>query len=230
MKLGVTAFLVVALCGLALAPETSAQDPEQGKAVYESRCVICHGDQGDGRGLIGIVHRAQTNGLVVTVYPRDFTAGVFKFRSTPSGFLPTDDDLMRIVTEGISRSGMPSHTDLSEADRRNVIAYIKTFSPRWEQDEPGEPFVIAGPPEFVDSAQSADRGAEVYQTMQGSRRTANDPKTGGVPTRILPVLYFAVARVALASAFAAVALDPLAVAGFFYHARIVAIVHLVTLG
>ena len=166
MKLEVTVFLVVALCGLARAPETSAQNREQGKAVYDSRCVICHGDQGDGRGLIGIVHRAQTNGLVVTVYPRDFTAGVFKFRSTPSGSLPTDDDLMRIVTEGISRSGMPSHTDLSETDRRNAIAYIKTFSQRWEQDEPGEPFVIAGPPDFVNSDQSADRGAVVYKTMQ----------------------------------------------------------------
>ncbi len=55
-------------------------------------------------------------------------------------------------------------------------------------------------------------------------------KPEGLPTRILPVLYFGVARIALASAFAAVALDPVAVAGFFYHARIVAIVHLVTLG
>ena len=55
-------------------------------------------------------------------------------------------------------------------------------------------------------------------------------KPEGLPTRILPVLYFGVARVALASAFAAVALDPVAVVGFFYHARIVAIVHLVTLG
>ena len=55
-------------------------------------------------------------------------------------------------------------------------------------------------------------------------------KPEGLPTRILPILYFGVARVALACAFAAVALDPVAVAGFFYHARIVAIVHLVTLG
>ena len=55
-------------------------------------------------------------------------------------------------------------------------------------------------------------------------------KPDGLPARILPVLYFAVARVALAAAFAAVAFDPVAVAGFFYHARIVAIVHLVTLG
>ena len=56
------------------------------------------------------------------------------------------------------------------------------------------------------------------------------PQHGGSPTRILPVLYFAFAHVALAAAFTAVAFDPLAVAGFFYHARIVAIVHLVTLG
>ena len=102
----------------------------------------------------------------MTTYPRDFTAGVFKFRSTPSGVLPTDDDLMRIVTEGISRSGMPSHTDLSESERLNVIAFIKTFSQRWEQDAPGEPLVIASAPEFVGSSQSADRGAEVYRTMQ----------------------------------------------------------------
>ena len=45
------------------------------------------------------------------IYPRDFTAGVYKFRSTPSGSLPTDEDLMRTITEGISRSGMPSHSD-----------------------------------------------------------------------------------------------------------------------
>ena len=144
MKQALTVLLVLA--GLLHAPRTLAQDVDAGKAVYDSRCVICHGADGDGQGLVGIVHRAQTNGVVVTIYPRDFTGGVFKFRSTPTGQLPTDADLMRIVTEGISRSGMPSHTDLSEADRQNVIAYIKTFSPRWEEDEPGEPLEIGSPP------------------------------------------------------------------------------------
>jgi hypothetical protein len=51
-----------------------------------------------------------------------------------------------------------------------------------------------------------------------------------LPPRILPVLYFASAHLALALAFAAVAIDPRGVAGFFYHARMLAIVHLVTLG
>jgi hypothetical protein len=51
-----------------------------------------------------------------------------------------------------------------------------------------------------------------------------------VPPRLLPVLYFCVAHVALALACAAVAADPRGVSGFFYHARMLGIVHLVTLG
>jgi hypothetical protein len=51
-----------------------------------------------------------------------------------------------------------------------------------------------------------------------------------LPPRLLPVLYVAVAHVALALACAAVAADPRGVAGFFYHSRMLAIVHLVTLG
>ena len=51
-----------------------------------------------------------------------------------------------------------------------------------------------------------------------------------LPPRLLPVLYFATAHVALALSFAAVALDPRAVSGFFYHSWMIGIVHLVTLG
>jgi len=48
--------------------------------------------------------------------------------------------------------------------------------------------------------------------------------------RRLVGLYLATAHLSLAVAFLATAWDPLAVAGFFYHARIVGIVHLVTIG
>jgi hypothetical protein len=51
-----------------------------------------------------------------------------------------------------------------------------------------------------------------------------------VPPRLLPALYFGVAHAALLLAFAAVAADPRGVSGFFYHSRMLAIVHLVTLG
>jgi hypothetical protein len=56
-----------------------------------------------------------------------------------------------------------------------------------------------------------------------------DPRAQ-LPPRLLPVLYFAAAHVALVTAFAAVAVDPRAVSGFFYHSRMLALVHLVTLG
>ncbi len=180
MKSISTILLVIFVAGLtAWSGDALAQDLERGKAVYASRCVICHGDKGDGKGLIGIVHRAQTSGMVVTIYPRDFTAGVFKFRSTPSGYLPTDEDLMRIVTEGISRSGMPSHTDVSEADRKAVIEYIKAFSQRWAEDEPGEPLVIDNAPSSVGSSASLDHGKEVYATMQCAKCHGDTGKGDG---------------------------------------------------
>jgi cbb3-type cytochrome oxidase subunit 1 len=60
--------------------------------------------------------------------------------------------------------------------------------------------------------------------------TALTAPRSSLPPRLLPVLYFGVAHVAFAVACLAVALDPRGVSGFFYHSRIVAIVHLVTLG
>ncbi|MBI4485840.1 MAG: hypothetical protein HY655_07505 [Acidobacteria bacterium] len=58
----------------------------------------------------------------------------------------------------------------------------------------------------------------------------DSPARSQLPPRLLPILYFGASHVALAAAFAAVAADPRGVAGFFYHARMLAIVHLVTLG
>jgi len=50
------------------------------------------------------------------------------------------------------------------------------------------------------------------------------------PPRTLPVVYFAFAHVALLTAFFLVATRPYAIAGFFYHPRMFAVVHLITLG
>jgi hypothetical protein len=60
--------------------------------------------------------------------------------------------------------------------------------------------------------------------------TASLPREERLPPRWLPLLYFGFAHLCLAAAFAALALDPRGAAGFFYHPRMVAIVHLVTLG
>src|SRR5262245_216027 len=60
--------------------------------------------------------------------------------------------------------------------------------------------------------------------------TMNGPSTSSLPPRLLPLLYFAPAHASLALACPAVAIDPHGFAGFYYHARMVAVVHLVTLG
>ena len=64
------------------------------------------------------------------------------------------------------------------------------------------------------------------RTPNEKRHTPNDR----LPSRTLPLLYFGAAHIALALAAFLVAWSPRAVAGFFYHSWMVAIVHLVTLG
>ncbi len=108
-----------------------------GERVYAANCAACHGVNGDGRGMAA--HMLGTK-------PRDFTKGLFKFRSTPPGAPPSDEDLLRILSEGIRGTGMVPQENLPEADRRAVVDYIKRFSKRF-QDESAEPPVrIPEPP------------------------------------------------------------------------------------
>lgn len=94
----------------------------EGRFVFERNCAVCHGKWGDGRGemAVGMVPR-----------PRKFTAGTFKFRSTPSGSLPTDADLMRTIRNGLFGTSMPTFQHLPERDLRAVVEYLKTFSKKW---------------------------------------------------------------------------------------------------
>jgi DMSO reductase family type II enzyme heme b subunit len=98
----------------------STQDTTAGKVVYQKWCAGCHGDNGDGAGE-GARH--------MLPQPRDFTGAIYQIRSTASGQLPTDADLMRSIDEGLPGTAMPGwKTRLSDRERRDVIAYIKTFS------------------------------------------------------------------------------------------------------
>jgi mono/diheme cytochrome c family protein len=124
---------------------------KEGRAVYERYCLSCHGPRGDGRG-----YSAQW----LDPPPRDFTSGIFKCRSTPSGSLPTDEDLLRTVRVGIFHTYMPPWKVLGNRATRAVVEYLKTFSPRWKEEAPGEPIVIAAEP--ADDAASRTRGKAVW--------------------------------------------------------------------
>ena len=121
-------------------PDDSALLP--GLMVYQKNCVMCHGRSGDGRGEMG---------LTVQPRPRDFRKGIFKFRSTPAGFLPRTEDLKHTIRTGLSGTAMPVFDKLPERDVRAVIEYIKMFSPRWRKPENfSRPLEIPRPPNWFD--------------------------------------------------------------------------------
>jgi mono/diheme cytochrome c family protein len=98
------------------------------------------------------------------VKPRDFRRGVFKYRSTPSGSLPTDDDLARAIRRGLPGSGMLPQDSLTDGEVRDVIAYIKTFSPRFAAEPPPKPITI--PPAPAANPALLVRGKELYREMK----------------------------------------------------------------
>jgi mono/diheme cytochrome c family protein len=132
--------------------------------------------------------------MVITIYPRDFTTGTFKFRSTPSGSLPTDDDLLKVIIRGIPRSGMPSFAELSQEKRNAVIQFIKTFSPRWKEDKPGKSITVKKP-DFVGSPDSVKKGEKLYDELKcwechGKKGKGDGPKSNNLKddwkNKILP--------------------------------------------
>lgn len=129
-----------------------AANLERGRAVYDAHCVVCHGSRGDGEGKVAAQFRRR---------PQSFRAGQFKFRSTPSGSLPLDEDLVRTLTRGIARTGMVPHDHLEDADRRAVVAYLKTFSARFERERPATPIPI--PPTPARTRELVERGERVYR-------------------------------------------------------------------
>src|SRR5437867_1477669 len=115
--LGLLACAFAATVPLFAGAETPLTPVEQaGKLVYDQRCAACHGAKGQGDGS-----------AAVWLYPkpRNFTSGLFKIKSTPSGSLPTDEDLFQTLTRGMPGSSMPSFTYLSEPQRRDAVQYAK---------------------------------------------------------------------------------------------------------
>jgi len=127
---------------------------EAGKQLYRRFCIGCHGPNGDGKG-------ENAPYLAGDILPRDFTSGLFKCRSTLSGSLPQDSDLFDSVGRGLVTTGMPSWGPLTDQDRADLVAFIKTFSLRFNEEKPEKPVPI--PAESPDTLESQKRGEELYQ-------------------------------------------------------------------
>jgi mono/diheme cytochrome c family protein/plastocyanin len=104
-------------------PEVTPEFLALGKAVYEQNCAACHGPNGDAKADAA---------AFLLPKPRNFREAKFRLRSTASGSLPTDVDIFRSVSLGLSGTPMPPWKHMLKEDERwAVVEYIKTFSPRF---------------------------------------------------------------------------------------------------
>lgn len=119
-----------------------------GQALYLENCAICHGETGNGQGILA----AQ-----FTPRPRNFIIGSFRFRSSETGQPPTQADLTWIIENGIEGSygrSMPGFEQLSLAERQALAAVVLEFA---EYDAFGTPIDIPPRPE--------DRQVELGQRL-----------------------------------------------------------------
>jgi mono/diheme cytochrome c family protein len=125
------------------------------KDDYRRYCVGCHGELGDGNG---------ENFPWVDPKPRNFQLGVFKCRSTPTGTLPTDQDLFDTIARGLDRSNMPQWSTFTKQERADLVAWVKHYSPRFASEKPGAPIEIPAEPEIT--ADRIKAGREVFARVQ----------------------------------------------------------------
>ena len=128
---------------------------DAGKKQYKRFCIGCHGERGDGVG---------DNAPFLEPKPRDFTAATFKCRSTLTGNLPTDEDLYKSVVRGFNTSAMPSWAPLTAQTKIDLVAYIKSFSPRWHDEKPAD--VLKIPAETPVTIESISHGGELFQKLE----------------------------------------------------------------
>ncbi len=145
-------FMAFCLFGFCFIPLTSVAG--DAKALYDKKCSQCHGVGGDGKGPAA---------EFVMPRPRDFTRGTYKFRTTPSGQLPSDDDLFRSITNGVPGTSMPAWDMLTEEDRRGLVQHIKTFSSRFKEEQvPPSVNIGKAPPS---SKEIVETGKKIYTDM-----------------------------------------------------------------
>src|SRR5258708_16205460 len=124
-------------------------DASPGEKVFAKHCAVCHGPEGKGNGPAAPSMKPR---------PRDLTAGEYKYKTTPQGSPPADDDLARVVKQGLIASGMPYFSDvLSEDEIRDVVRHIKGLG-----NLGGAPMPVPIAPRVPADAASIARGKQLY--------------------------------------------------------------------
>ena len=132
----------------------------QGMALYKARCAVCHGVEGAGDGP-----------AAARLYPkpRDFTLGLFKYKTSPPETLPTDEDLIRTIENGLPGTAMAGWKNtLSDEQIRSLIPVIKRFD-----------YTAVWAPEDAPDEDFNDDGLYIGQNLVSETRL--EPLTGRIP-------------------------------------------------
>lgn len=148
-----SAALMITLAPLtARAVSIPTEVTEEGKKTYSQYCAPCHGDEGKGDGSLA---------RSLLPKPRDFTRGAYKFRTTPSGSLPTDMDIYKTISYGVPNSTMIPWDILTEQQRASVIPVLKSFSEAFEVRKPESPVPVGL--ETRPSEKTLAEGKKIYE-------------------------------------------------------------------
>ena len=155
-------------------PEENAKNIEAGRVIYEMRCAVCHGKNGEGDG---------PKAKELTIKPANFASGIFKFRST-TDVVPADLDIFKTITRGLHGTAMLPWPGLTTLEKWQVTYYIKTLSDLFEKGEVLETVEVPAPimsrPQYLKLAREAYTKAKCYechgQEGRGDGTKANELK------------------------------------------------------
>jgi len=127
LLISLTALLTILLGSPVIAAPGNA---ENGKKIYEKRCLMCHGEEGDGDG---------PGAERLNPPPRDFTEAGYKIKTTgEEDPVPNDDDIYRMIKDGMPGTAMPGWADiLKEQEMWDLVLYLKMFA-ELEDEKPEE--------------------------------------------------------------------------------------------
>lgn len=126
--------------------------------LYRRHCVHCHGISGDGQG---------PTAAILNPYPRDYRPGVFKFKSTFPAAEPTNEDLHRVISDGVPGTAMPSFALLPKDERDALVEYVKYLSIRGQMETALESYAAddLGPDDKFDPAANPEVRTQVMEQM-----------------------------------------------------------------
>ncbi|MDQ6815054.1 MAG: cytochrome c [Bacteroidota bacterium] len=104
--------LLPAFCSFAMPANTLA---EEGKALFTNRCAACHN-----------VNKTLTGPALAGVDQRHTIAWITRFVHSSQTVIKSGDKEAIALFEKFNKITMPDHPDLTEADIKGIVEYIKS--------------------------------------------------------------------------------------------------------